>query len=285
MRQNKQRIDLHTHSNLSDGTDSPTQLMFNAKAAGLDVIALTDHDITGGWAEASQQVRNTGVSLVRGMELSCAWQGITVHLLCYLHQPDSAPLQEVQDKTMKSRFSRAQEMVERLSKDYGLTWEQVVAQAPSGGPVGRPHIADALVANGLFPNRSACFQQVLHPTSPYYVKHWSLDPIQAVELVRAAKGVPVIAHPRARARQKLLPTKVIIEMAKHGLAGIEVHHRDNSHADRNFLLELATAYDLLVTGSSDYHGSGKPNQLGENLTRPQVLTAIAQQGELEVLTP
>ncbi|EEH63746.1 PHP domain protein [Gleimia coleocanis DSM 15436] len=279
------RIDLHVHSHLSDGTDTPTELMQKAQEANLDVIALTDHDITSGWEEAASQVQTTGVSLVRGMELSCAWQGITVHLLSYLHNPTTAALNEAQEKTINSRFTRAAEMVDRLAKDYEISWETVLEYAPAEGPVGRPHIADALVARGYFPDRSACFRQILHPTSPYYAKHWSLDPVEAVELVRAAGGVPVIAHPRARSRQKLLPTKVILEMATHGLAGVEIHHRDNSYADRDFLTEIASAYDLLVTGSSDYHGLGKPNQLGENLTKPSVLQAIAQQGELEVLTP
>lgn len=279
------RIDLHTHSNLSDGTDSPTQLMLKARAAQLEVIALTDHDITSGWAEAAAQVPHTGVSLVRGMEISCAWNGITVHLLSYLHRPDAPQLNQALADTLASRENRAYEIVEKISADYPLQWEDVLAQAPAGGPIGRPHIADALVSKGAFPNRSAVFESLLHPRSPYYVRYRSLDPVEAVELVRQAGGVPVIAHPRARKRQKLLPTRAIIEMARHGLAGVEVHHRDNASADKAFLLEIATAYNLLITGSSDYHGTGKPNQLGENLTKPAVLAAIAEQGELEVLHP
>ncbi|MCS4483975.1 PHP domain-containing protein [Gleimia sp. 6138-11-ORH1] len=282
------KIDLHTHSNHSDGTDTPTELMHQAQKAGLDIIALTDHDVTSGWEEAAQAVPLTQVGLVRGTEISCAWHGITVHLLSYLQNPENVALKQAHEHTIRSRQGRAKEMVTRLGEDYPLTWEDVLQQAPKtklDGPIGRPHIADALVAKGCFPTRSDCFETVLHPRSRYYVKHWSLDPIEAVELVRAAGGVPVIAHPRARMRQKLLPTKVILEMAKHGLAGLEVHHRDNSHADREFLIEIADAYQLLITGSSDYHGTGKSNRLGENLTKPSVFEEIAQQGELEVLLP
>lgn len=292
------KIDLHTHSNHSDGTETPAQVMRQAQKAGLDVIALTDHDVTSGWEEAAAVVKETQVGLVRGMEISCAWQGITVHLLSYLHNPENPDLTQAHARTLSSRQGRAREMVESLSEDYPLTWEDVLAQAPQpngsltadtslavSGPIGRPHIADALVEKGCFPDRSACFDTVLHPRSRYYVKHWSLDPVEAVELVRAAGGVPVMAHPRARMRQKLLPTRAIIEMTKHGLAGLEVFHRDNSVADREFLIELACAYQLLITGSSDYHGTGKPNQLGEHLTKSSVLEKIAQQGELEVLLP
>lgn len=279
------RIDLHTHSNLSDGTDTPAELMRKAAKVGLDVIALTDHDITSGWEEAAKMVKTTGVSLVRGMEISCAWNGITVHLLSYLHQPDAPALNQALTETLQSRENRAYKIVEKISADYRLKWEEVLAKAPSNGPIGRPHIADALVAKGIFPNRSAVFETILHPRSPYYVRYQTLNPIEAVELVRQAGGVPVVAHPRARKRQKLLPTHVFLEMKHHGLAGLEVRHRDNAPADQSFLTEIAAAYDLLITGSSDYHGTGKPNQLGENLTTLPTLKKIAEQGELEVLNP
>lgn len=147
------RIDLHTHSAYSDGTDTPAELMEKARQAHLDVVGLTDHDTYAGWDEAAACVERTGVSLVRGVELSCAREGITVHLLGYLPDPTNEALLAVQRRATESRLTRAQKIVERLAEDYPITWEQVRALAPEDGPVGRPHIADALVEIGAFPDR------------------------------------------------------------------------------------------------------------------------------------
>lgn len=279
------KIDPHTHTNHSDGTDSPAELMRNARSAGLDIIGLTDHDGTSGWDEAAAEVPECGVGLLRGMEMSCVREGITVHLLSYLHDPDDADLIEACRKTIDSRENRAQAMVTRLSKDFPITWENVLRFAPDEGPIGRPHIADALVASGAFENRGACFEYVLHPSSKYYVRHWSPDPVEATEMIRAAGGVPVIAHPRARKRQKLLPLEVIEEMIEAGLAGVEVFHRDHSPEDRDFMLKWAKDRDMLITGSSDYHGDGKPNRLGENTTPFEVIQEIEAQGKLDLIMP
>ena len=196
------RIDPHTHSAYSDGTDTPAQLLAIAAQAGLDAIALTDHDTTTGWDEAAAAVAHTGVSLIRGAEMSCSSSGITVHLLAYLFDPANPGLVDNFRRTREDRETRAVRMVENLSVDYPITWEDVAAFAPEGGPVGRPHIADALVAAGAFPDRSAAFVAALHPSGPYYVHHWAPDPVEAVRCVREAGGVPVLAHPRARKRQR-----------------------------------------------------------------------------------
>lgn len=279
------RIDLHTHSAYSDGTDTPAELMEKARQAHLDVVGLTDHDTYAGWDEAAACVERTGVSLVRGVELSCACEGITVHLLGYLPDPTNEALLAVQRRATESRLTRAQKIVERLAEDYPITWEQVRALAPEDGPVGRPHIADALVEIGAFPDRSAVFTQTLHPSSKYYVMHWAPDPVDAVELVRAAGGVPVLAHPRARARQRLLPEEVIDMMKDAGLFGIERDHRDHAEEDRADVERIARRLKLEVFGSSDYHGLGKPNQLGENLTDQSVLNKLEEEAFLEVLHP
>ena len=184
------RIDPHTHSAYSDGTDTPAQLLAIAAQAGLDAIALTDHDTTTGWDEAAAAVTHTGVSLIRGAEMSCSSSGITVHLLAYLFDPASPGLVDNFRRTREDRETRAVRMVENLSADYPITWEDVLAFAPEGGPVGRPHIADALVAAGAFPDRSAAFVQALHPSGPYYVHHWAPDPVEAVRCVRQAGGGP-----------------------------------------------------------------------------------------------
>ncbi len=279
-------IDPHTHSSCSDGTETPTELMEAARAAGLDVIGLTDHDTIVGWDEAAAAVESTGISLLRGSEISCSRDGITVHLLGYLFDWENVPLAEVFERTRESRVGRARRIVENLSADYPITWEMVQSFGPvDGGPIGRPHIADALVSIGAFPDRSAAFVKVLHPSGPYYVHHWAPDPVDAVGLVRAAGGIPVLAHPRARMRQRLLPEAVIDEMAQAGLFGIERDHRDQTEADRVEVDRIAARLALKETGSSDYHGSGKPNRLGENLTSEDVLRSIEEQGHLEVLRP
>ena len=280
------RIDPHTHSRCSDGTDAPTELMRAAARVGLDVIGLTDHDTFAGWGEAAGMVPETGVALLRGVEMSCAAQGITVHLLAYLPDPRDPGLLDAFERTRSSRVTRARRIVEKLAADYPITWEQVQSFAPSdGGPVGRPHIADALVAIGAFPDRSAAFVKALHPSGPYYVHHWAPDPVEAVRLVLAAGGVPVLAHPRARARQRLLPEDVIADMAAAGLFGIERDHRDQDAQDREDVDRIARRLHLMETGSSDYHGTGKPNLLGENLTSEYVYRDIEERGRLEVVRP
>ncbi|MCU1432078.1 MAG: phosphatase [Actinotalea sp.] len=279
------RIDLHTHSVASDGTDEPAQLVAAAARAGLDVVALTDHDTTRGWSEAEGAAVAHGVGLVRGAEISCRSGGVSVHLLSYLHAPDDAGLLAECERTRTARRTRARDMVERLSADFALTWADVEEQTVTGTTVGRPHIADALVALGHVPDRSAAFASLLAVGSPYYVEHYAPDAVRAVALVRAAGGVPVMAHPAAAARGRVVAARVIEEMADAGLAGLEVHHRDHDAAQREHLLALAGRLGLLVTGSSDYHGEGKPNLLGENTTAPEVLDAIEAQGALPVIRP
>jgi 3',5'-nucleoside bisphosphate phosphatase len=277
------RIDLHTHSHVSDGTDAPRELVAAAARAGLDVVALTDHDTTAGWAEAAEAAVEHGVALVPGMELSCRAAGTSVHLLSYLHDPDAAGLLAEAERTRTARTDRAHHMVRLLSADYDIAWADVEAQTEPGTTVGRPHIADALVALGHAADRSAAFATVLSADSPYYVPHHAPDAVRAVELVREAGGVPVLAHPAASRRGAVVPEDVIRRMVDAGLAGLEVDHRDHDRSQREHLRDLAQSLGLLVTGSSDYHGAGKPNRLGENTTSPEVMAAIEAQGRREVI--
>lgn len=279
------RIDLHTHSVASDGTDAPADLMAAAALAGLDVVALTDHDTTRGWAEAERAVQEHGVALVRGAEISCRAAGISVHLLSYLQDPEHPGLLAEAERTRAARLDRAQEMVRRIGVDYDLRWEDVEEQTVPGTTVGRPHIADALAARGHVPDRSAAFTSLLAAGSRYYVPHYAPEATDAVALVRAAGGVPVMAHPGAVSRGRIVPDSVIVAMAEAGLAGLEVDHRDHDEHQRERLRALADRLGLLVTGASDYHGAGKPNLLGEHTTRPEVLDAIAAQGALPVVLP
>lgn len=279
------RIDLHTHSSVSDGTDSPSQLMHRAAAAGVDVVALTDHDATAGWAQAAREVAATGVHLVRGAELSCSADGISVHLLCLLHDPEVPELRAEMQQARQSREDRAQVMVERIAVDYPMTFRDVLDQAAHGATIGRPHIADAMVALGYMPDRGAAFARVLASDGPYYVRHYVQDVRAAVQRVRAAGGVPILAHPRAASRGRVIADEVIAELAQVGLAGLEVDHRDQDTAARTHLRALAADLGLLVTGASDYHGQGKENRLGENTTDPEVFARILEQGRLEVVRP
>jgi len=268
------RIDLHTHSTASDGTQSPAVVVGCAVQAGLDALALTDHDTTSGWDEAAAAAAHHGIALVRGIEISCQHEGISIHLLGYLQNPTAPGLIEVLDRSRRSRQTRAQRIVELLSEDVPLRWEDILDQIEPGATIGRPHVADAMVAKGIVASRGEAFAEYLNDRSPYYVSHYAPDPVQAVRLVREAGGVAVMAHPFASVRGRVVDDAVIEAMAAAGMTGLEVHHRDHRGDQVRHGLGLAASLDLFVTGSSDYHGDGKPNLLGENTTDPEVLQRI-----------
>ncbi|NUU18262.1 PHP domain-containing protein [Cellulomonas humilata] len=279
------RIDLHTHSTASDGTGAPAQVVADAAAAGLDVVALTDHDTTAGWAEAELAARVHGVALVRGTEVSARSSGISIHLLSYLQDPTHPALVAELDRTRDARLNRARQIVELLAADVPITWDDVLEQSRDAVVVGRPHIADALVARGVVGDRDDAFVHLLASDGAYHVPHYAPDGPTAVRAIRAAGGVPVFAHPGADARGRIVPERVFDRLAAAGLGGIEVDHRDHSPAQRTRLRGIADRLGLLVTGSSDYHGDGKANRLGENLTAPEVLAAIEEQGTTGVIRP
>jgi 3',5'-nucleoside bisphosphate phosphatase len=268
------RIDLHTHSTASDGTQPPAEVVSSAAEAGLDVLALTDHDTTTGWEEAAAAATHHGIALVRGIEVSCQHEGISIHLLGYLHDPTSPGLLSELDRSRESRETRAQRIVDLLSRDLPLSWDEVLEQIKPGATVGRPHIADAMVAKGIVASRDLAFADYLYDGSPYFVAHYAPDPVKAVRLLGEAGGVAVMAHPFASSRGSVVDDTVIEAMAAAGMAGLEVHHRDHSGDQVRHGLDLAASLGLFVTGSSDYHGAGKPNLLGENTTDPMVLQRI-----------
>jgi predicted metal-dependent phosphoesterase TrpH len=271
-------IDLHTHSTASDGTEPADVVVAQAARAGLDVVALTDHDTYAGWPAAVAAAQEHGVDLVRGVEVSCSHNGISVHLLAYLVDPEAPGLLHELDRARDSRVTRIDRMVELMAADgIPVTIEEVRAQAEEGTTMGRPHIADALVASGYVRTRAEAFADALRNGSRYYVSHYAPNPVRAVELVRAAGGVPVMAHPFANGRGWTVEDSVIARMADAGLAGLEAHHRDHTPAERAHAVELAARLGLFVTGSSDYHGAGKENRLGENTTTPEVLAQIEEQ--------
>ena len=268
------RIDLHTHSTASDGTQSPAGVVAAAAEAGLDVLALTDHDTTTGWNEAAVAAERHGIALVRGIEISCQHEGVSIHLLGYLQDPASPGLLEELDRSRQGRWTRVQQMVELLSQDLDLAWDDVLEHVDPGATLGRPHIADALVAKGIVASRDQAFADYLYTGSPYFAPHYAPDPVRAVRLLREAGGVAVMAHPFASKRGRIVDDAVIEAMADAGMAGLEVHHRDHSFKEVRRGLNLAAALGLFVTGSSDYHGVGKSNLLGENSTDPAVLQRI-----------
>jgi 3',5'-nucleoside bisphosphate phosphatase len=259
------RIDLHTHSTASDGTTAPAQLMHEARDAGLDVVALTDHDTTAGWSSAADALP-LGLSLVRGLELSCSRGGISLHLLAYLFDPDEPEFAAARARLRESRLGRAQRMVELLAADgHPVSWEHV--RSAAGGTVGRPHVAQALLAAGLVGSVSEAFvPEWIGTRGRYWVSKAELDVIDGVRLVTGAGGVAVFAHPAASKRGRTVGDDVIAMMAAAGLAGLEVDHVDHDEAERSHLRGLAADLGLLTTGSSDFHGANKSIRLGANLT-------------------
>jgi predicted metal-dependent phosphoesterase TrpH len=267
-------IDLHTHSSVSDGTETPTELVHAAVAAGLATVAITDHDSTAGWAEAEAASSDTGLTVVPGMELSTNHGPASVHMLAYLFDPlDAAVIRETA-RIRDGRLHRAERIVDRIAEDYPLTWDDVLEQSVDGGTIGRPHIADALVARGHVSDRSAAFASILHWRGGYYEKYYAPSPLDGVELIVAAGGAPVLAHPGTRGREWVIDEENLSKLKDAGLFGLEIHHRDNTPSGKERLFELAARFDLAVTGSSDYHGEGKPNRLGENSTSPEVLELL-----------
>ncbi|HWH25737.1 MAG TPA: PHP domain-containing protein [Pseudolysinimonas sp.] len=267
-------IDLHTHSSVSDGTQTPAELIAAAVAAGIDVVALTDHDSTAGWDEAFEAARGTPITVVPGLELSTQIAGTSVHILGYLVDPAEPGLVEGTALIRAERLSRAESMVGRIGRDYHLTWDDVLAQTTPGATVGRPHIADALVARGHVADRMEAFSGILHWKGGYYRSHPAPTPLEGVELIVGAGGVPVIAHPGGRGPDRILHNGVFEKLVDAGLFGLEVRHRDNSPADQVKWAEVARRFGLVETGSSDFHGLGKPNVLAENTTTPEAYAAI-----------
>ena len=263
-------IDLHTHTSFSDGTDSPTELINKALASGISTIGLTDHDTVAGWDEAITHLR-PGIALVPGAEISCQTEdGISVHMLGLLFDPENKELADVLEQTRENRIGRMNKIIARLNgAGYEITMNDVQEQLSDGATLGRPHLADALVAKGYLKSREEVFAELLHNNSPHYVAHYSPTPEVAIALIKAAGGVAVIAHPMASLRGRVISTETFKDYVSAGFDGIEVFHRDQSTENRELLINIANELNLVVTGSSDYHGNGKLNQLGESTTSPE----------------
>lgn len=274
------RIDLHTHSTASDGTDTPDSLVAAAAAAGLDIIALTDHDTTGGWDTAAATLP-AGMQLVRGAEFSCVSatgrgdRPVSVHLLGYLFDPAHDAIVAEQARLRAERVERLHRMTAKMAADgYPVDAETVFSYLPDGASAGRPHLARALVATGVVESVNEAFAKLLYDGSPYYVPKADTPVATAIEMVRAAGGVAVFAHPLARRSGRVVEPSVIVELAATGLAGVEVDHPDHAPEDRALLRGLAADLDLVVTGSSDYHGTNKTTPIGAETTAPEALEEL-----------
>jgi predicted metal-dependent phosphoesterase TrpH len=263
------KIDLHTHSTYSDGTDKPSELINKALAAGITIIGLTDHDSISGWQEAINSLR-PGISLVPGAEISCqTTDGISVHILGLLFDPSNSELMNALEKTRENRHGRMEKIIARINEaGIDITMNDVLEQLSDGATLGRPHLADALVKKGVVGSRDEAFTQMLHNNSKYYVSHYSPTPEAAIALIKAAGGVSVIAHPMASHRGRTISLETFGSLIDSGLDGIEVDHRDHSPDEKQQLIALANGSNLVMTGASDYHGNGKLNSLGEYTTNP-----------------
>ncbi|MBV7363511.1 PHP domain-containing protein [Actinomycetaceae bacterium TAE3-ERU4] len=270
------KIDLHTHSNYSDGTDSPAELIRKAKQQGLSWVALTDHDTNLSWEPARKASEEYGINLLVGTEVSTKLRDISVHLLAYGYRPGEE-LDDLMATARASRIERLQQLTANISADYPLKWEDVKRQvAGKNTTLGRPHLADALVEAGYFPDRNAAFAGPLSTRAKYYVSYWAPTPVEAIKAVKAAGGFSVIAHAFSLTRHVHPHDCDIAQMVAAGLGGMEKDHRDHGPEERKHVKELCQKYGLVMTGSSDYHGAGKPNCLGENTTTPQMLRRILE---------
>jgi predicted metal-dependent phosphoesterase TrpH len=272
-------IDLHTHSSVSDGTDTPAELVANAAAAGLAVVALTDHDTFDGLGEARAAGERVGIEVVPGLELSCSRNGQSVHLLAYGADPSDGALAEEMVRVRGGRSGRLRPVLAKLAElGVPVSEELVLSFVGSSPSVGRPHIADALVAAGHVADRREAFDRFLADGGPAHVTRYTIDVARGVDLVHGAGGIAVIAHPWGRGREEVLPPQVLEQMvADHGLDGIEVDHQDHDDAARAGLRALADRLGVLGTGSSDYHGTGKTDHdLGVNVTDPETYATLRQ---------
>ena len=268
-------IDLHTHTTASDGTDSPFALVKKALATGVTTLGITDHDSTAGWAEAITAIQPQ-IQLVLGAEVSClTTDGISVHMLGLLFDGEDEQIQQMLSDSRDTRLPRMRKMVALLQADgFDISLEDVYQAAPDQATIGRPHLADALVAKKIVATRDEAFADLLHNESKYYVTHAAPTPADAIATIKRAGGVAVIAHPFASRRGQILTADTFQDLVAAGLDGIEVHHRDQNAAEQQVLTEIAGELHLVTTGASDYHGTGKLDAMAEHTTHPAQWEAL-----------
>jgi 3',5'-nucleoside bisphosphate phosphatase len=258
--------DMHTHSTLSDGTRSISENVALAIERGLEGIAVTDHDTTEGYAEASQAADGTGLEIVPGIELSAEYEGASLHVLGYWVDPGFDDLREELRRLTDTRLRRGEMMVEKLREaGYDISFDRV-REIAGGDVIARPHIAQAMVEAGIVSNEKEAFDRYISDDGPAYVPKHALDPIASIDLIRRADGASVLAHPGMWHGDSSVPEELIGEMAAAGMAGLEVDHPDHDEQQRAHYRELAVRLDLVPTGSSDCHGDRFGSRLGCDTT-------------------
>ncbi len=268
-------IDLHTHTDRSDGTFTPSELVWRAAELGLDVVAVTDHDTTDGLAEALAAAEEAGIELVPGVEFSAEHEGTSVHVLCYWMDVDDAALQAELARLRDDRFRRGELMVGKLN-DLGLPVSfGRVREIAGGGNIVRPHVAQAMVEAGVVGSEEEAFERWIADGRPAHVPKHALEPLDALALIRAAGGLCVLAHPGMWGDQTEVPQELIEAMAGAGMAGLEVDHTDHSPEQRARFRALADRLRLIATGGSDCHGTRyDPIRLGTSLCAPESFASL-----------
>lgn len=270
-------IDLHTHTDRSDGTFAPAELVRLASQRGLDVVAVTDHDTTEGLEEALASGSELGVEVVPGVELSAEYESMSIHVLCYWMDVANAALQEELSRLRDERFRRGERMVKRL-RELGVPIEfERVREIAMGGNIVRPHIAQAMVEAGHVETEKDAFDRWIGDGRPAHVPKHALDPLDALALIRGAGGLCVLAHPGMWGAESSVPELVIEAMAGAGMAGLEVDHTDHDPVEREHWRRLADRLGLIATGGSDCHGTRyDPIRLGTALCDPESFAALRE---------
>ncbi|MEE8491880.1 MAG: PHP domain-containing protein [Acidimicrobiia bacterium] len=251
-------VDLHTHSTYSDGSDSPAEIVSAAAAAGLEAVALTDHDNLNGILEAAAAADASEVELIPGVELSCEWQPGGMHLVVLWLEPGPGPLQDRLEILQAGRRQRNVDLIELLQQlDVDISYEEVVAEAGGTG-VGRPHVAAVLVRKGVVDSIPEAFDLYLASGRPAYVERYRLPPEEAIELARASGAVPIVAHPHTLGMTGTTLDQELRRLARHGLVGLECYYPEYEPDTRLELVERARDVGLVPSGGSDYHGTYKP---------------------------
>jgi 3',5'-nucleoside bisphosphate phosphatase len=264
-------FDLHTHTTHSDGTTTAWHNAHLAAAAGLQGLALTDHDTTAGWAEQAAACDAHGLSFVPGVELSTELAGRSVHILGYWVDPDHPAFAAECARLRDERGSRARLMLERLGAlGIGID-EELVRRHAGGAPIGRPHLAAAMIEVGAVPDLRTAFDEYLGDGGPVYVPKRAVPPEEGVRLVRAAGGAAVLAHPGLDGPIDLA---LLDRLAGTGLAGVEADHAGHAPEVRVYWREVARERELLVTGASDFHGDNKDVRIGASCTPAPVVEAL-----------
>jgi predicted metal-dependent phosphoesterase TrpH len=269
------RIDLHTHSDESDGTFTPSEVVRRAAELGLDVVALTDHDTTSGLEEATEAAREVGVELVPGVEFSAEHQATSIHVLCYWMDVSNEDLQTELQRLRDDRFRRGEMMIEKLQAlGFDISFGRV-REIAGGGNIVRPHVAQAMVEAGIVADEAEAFDRYIADGGPAHVPKHALDPLDSVDLIVRAGGVCVLAHPGMWGAQSSVPDDLIAAMAERGMVGLEVDHTDHTPEQRAIYRAMAEHLGLVATGGSDCHGTRyDPIRLGTSLCVPEQFAAL-----------